>query len=233
MNLYVGTSGFSYPAWRGTFYPEDLPEKQMLNFYGGRFRSVEINNTFHRMPRPSDLEAWAAQVPADFKFALKVPQRITHRQRLRDCDEDLSYLLGMAGVLRGRLGPLLFQLPPDLPKDLPLLRSVLLSIPTRQFRVAFEFRHSSWFDPELFALLAKYHAALCIAETDDGVEVPPVATADWCYLRLRRSDYGVADLKRWAATLRGEGWQDAYVYFKHEDAGQGPRLASRLLELLG
>jgi uncharacterized protein YecE (DUF72 family) len=233
MNLYVGTSGFSYPEWKGAFYPADLSAKQMLNYYGGRFRSVEINNTFHRMPGPAALEAWASEVPADFKFALKAPQRITHQQRLADADESVSYLLEVAGVLRERLGPLLFQLPPDFPKDLARLRGFLRSIPPKYYRVAFEFRHPSWFDEDVYALLRRHQAALCIAEAENGLEVPVVATADWGYLRLRRQDYGVAELKKWLKRVRGQDWSDAFIYFKHEDQARGPQFAQRFQELAG
>ena len=232
MNLYVGTSGYSYPEWKGSFYPAELPEKQMLHFYGERFRSVEINNTFHRMPTPSALESWAGEVPPGFKFALKAPQRITHQLRLQEADEPVSYLLDVAGVLRERLGPLLFQLPPDLKKDLPLLRGFFLLLPAR-FRVAFEFRHPSWFDDEVFALLRRHGAALCIAEADNGLQVPAVATADWGYLRLRRPDYGVAQLKKWLKLVRGKEWKDAFIYFKHEESATGPKMAQRFLELAG
>jgi len=233
MNLYVGTSGFSYPEWKGSFYPADLSEKQMLHYYGAHFRSVEINNTFHRMPKAAALEAWASEVPADFKFALKAPQRITHQQRLSDADEAVSYLLEVAGVLRERLGPLLFQLPPDFPKDLARLRGFLLLIPQKYYRVAFEFRHPSWFDEEVFALLGKHGAALCIAEAENGLKVPVVATADWGYLRLRRQDYGVKELKKWLKQVREQGWTDAFIYFKHEDQARGPQFAQRFQELAG
>jgi uncharacterized protein YecE (DUF72 family) len=233
MNLYVGTSGFSYPAWKGSFYPEDLPEKQMLHYYGGHFSSVEINNTFHGMPGAAALEAWGSEVPAGFKFALKAPQRITHQQRLTDADESVSYFLEIAGVLRERLGPLLFQLPPDFPKDLARLRGLLLLIPSKHYRVAFEFRHPSWFDEEVFALLRKHRAALCIAEAENGLEVPAVATADWGYLRLRRQDYGVKELKSWLKRVREREWSDAFIYFKHEDQARGPQFAQRFQELAG
>src|SRR5438132_13650700 len=152
MNLYVGTSGYSYKEWKGTFYPEDLPDKQMLHFYGERFRTVEINNTFYRMPKPLVLEGWAEEVPADFKFVLKASQRITHMQRLKDADDSVSYLLKVAGALKERLGPLLFQLPPFLKKDLPRLRE-FLALLRRERRAALEFRHESWFDEEIFGLL--------------------------------------------------------------------------------
>jgi uncharacterized protein YecE (DUF72 family) len=233
MNLYVGTSGFSYAAWKGTFYPADLSDKQMLRFYGERFRSVEINYTFHHMPTAPALEAWAGEVPAGFRFALKAPQRITHGQRLLEVDETLAHFLEVAGVLREHLGPLFFQLPPDFPKDLPRLRGLLLLIPAKHYRVAFEFRHPSWFDEEVYALLRRYNAALCIAESEERPEVHAVATADWGYLRLRRQDYGVAQLKRWSKLVRGQDWREAFVYFKHEDEARGPLFAGRFLELAG
>src|SRR5467141_2403763 len=171
MNLYLGTSGYSYKEWKGPFYPEDMPEKQMLRFYGERFRTVEINNTFYRMPKASVLEAWAAEVPADFKFVLKASQRITHMQRLKDARDSVSYLLDVAGVLKKRLGPLLFQLPPNFKKDAQRLRDFIALWPPDR-RAAFEFRHQSWFDDEIFGLLRDHRAALCIAEAENDLEIP-------------------------------------------------------------
>ena len=230
MNLYVGTSGYSYKEWKGNFYPEDLPDKQMLHFYGERFRSVEINNTFYRMPKESVMEAWAKEVPAEFKFVIKASQRITHMQRLKDADDSVAYLLKVAGVLKERLGPLLFQLPPFLKKDAPRLRDFLNLLPADR-PAAFEFRHESWFDEEVFQLLRDHQAALCIAEAEDGVEVPFVSTADWGYLRLRRPDYGDAELKSWGNRIREKNWQNGFVFFKHEDEGKGPEMARRFIEL--
>ena len=230
MNLYVGTSGYAYKEWKGTFYPEDLPEKQMLKYYGERFRSVEINNTFYRMPKPSMLEAWAAEVPADFKFVIKASQRITHMQRLKDTDGSVGYLLEVVATLKDRLGPLLFQLPPHLKKDAPRLADFLKLLP-RERRSAIEFRHESWFDEEIFGLLRDHNAALCIAEAEDGVNVPFVSTADWGYLRLRRPDYGDPELKSWFDRIRQPGWHEAFIFFKHEDEGKGPQMAKRFLEL--
>jgi len=230
MNYYLGTSGYSYKEWKGPFYPEDLPEKQMLHFYGERFRTVEINNTFYRMPKESVLEAWAKEVPADFKFVLKASQRITHMQRLKDSGDSLSYLLKVAGTLKERLGPLLFQLPPFLKKDLPRLREFLTLLPA-DCRAAFEFRHESWFDEEVLEVLREHQIALCIAEAEDGVEVPFVSTTDWGYLRLRRPDYGDAALKAWVRRVRDQEWRDAFVFFKHEDEGKAPEMAKRFLEL--
>ena len=232
MNLYVGTSGYAYKEWKGSFYPGDLPAKRMLHYYGEHFRSVEINNTFYRMPTAALLRAWAGEVPADFRFVLKASQRITHQHRLldADADEDVGYLLDVADTLGTRLGALLFQLPPNLKKDAARLDAFLALLPASR-RVAFEFRHSSWFDDEVFALLRAHQAALCIAEAEGGLEVPVVATADWGYLRLRRPDYGDAELKIWAQRVRQQDWQDAFVFFKHEESGTGPQLAKRFLEL--
>src|SRR2546426_919533 len=214
MNLYVGTSGYSYKEWKGTFYPEDLPEKQMLHYYGERFRSVEINNTFYRMPKPEMLEAWAREVPADFKFVLKAPQRITHMQRLKGVDDSVSYLLSVAGTLQTRLGPLLFQLPPYFKKDAQRLREFLRLLPQERC-VAFEFRHQSWFDDEIFSLLREHQAVLCIAEAESDLQIPFVSTADWGYLRLRRPDYGDAELKERVERVRQQGWRDAFGFFQH------------------
>ncbi len=230
MNLYVGTSGYSYKEWKGTFYPDELPDKQMLRFYGERFRSVEINNTFYRMPKASVLEAWATQVPADFKFVLKASQQITHKQRLKDAGDSVSYLIEVAGVLKERLGPLLFQLPPFLKKEAPRLREFLALLPPDR-PAAFEFRHQSWFDDEIFGLLRDHRAALCIAEAENDLEIPFISTADWGYLRLRRPDYGDAELKAWSQRVRQKDWKDAFIFFKHEEEGKGPQMAKRFLEL--
>ena len=230
MNLYVGTSGYSYKEWKGPFYPADLPDKQMLHFYGEHFRSVEINNTFYRMPKSSVLEAWAAEVPEDFQFVIKASQRITHFQRLKDCRDSVEYLLDVIGVLQNRLGPVLFQLPPNLPKDAGRLRDFLALLPPQR-RLAFEFRHQTWFDEEVFAILREHRAVLCIAEAENDLEIPFVSTADWGYLRLRRPDYGDAELKSWGKRVAEQKWRDAFIFFKHEDEGKGPQMAKRFLEL--
>jgi uncharacterized protein YecE (DUF72 family) len=229
MKLYVGTSGYSYKEWKGTFYPKDLPAQQMLRYYGEHFRTVEINYTFRRLPTASVLQTWAGAVPANFQFALKAPQQITHVKRLKDAGDALSNFLEIAGKLKKRLGPLLFQLPPTLKKDVPRLRAFLALLPLKR-RVAFEFRQQSWFDDEVFGLLRDHHAALCIADEEDDLKVPVVATADWGCLRLRRPDYDAATLKSWAKRVRKQDWRDAFVYFKHEDEGKGPQLAKQFLE---
>lgn len=230
MNLYVGTSGYSHKEWKGTFYPKKLPTKQMLPFYSAQFRTVEINYTFRRLPTESVLENWAGAVPADFQFVLKAPESITHSKRLKDAGDALASFLDVADRLRERLGPLLFQLPPTFKKDAPRLHAFLGLLPFER-RVAFEFRHPSWFDDEVLALLREHRAALCIA--DDILEVPVVATAAWGYVRLRRPDYDDGALKMWVKHVRNQDWRDVFVFFKHEDEAKGPRLAKRFLELAG
>jgi uncharacterized protein YecE (DUF72 family) len=231
MKLHVGTSGYAYKEWKGSFYPADLPAKRMLRYYSERFSTVEINNTFYRMPTVALLETWADEVPADFRFVLKAPQRITHLQRLQGADDAVAHLLDVAAALRQRLGALLFQLPPNLKKDVPRLRAFLALLPP-QARAALEFRHPSWFDDEVFALLREQRAALCIADAEGDLDVPVVATADWGYLRLRRPDYDDAALTAWAKRVQQQqAWQEAFVFFKHEDAGRGPQLAHRFMEL--
>jgi len=232
MNLYVGTSGFSYKEWKGSFYPQDLREKQMLEFYGQRFRSVEINNTFYRMPKPELLQDWGSEVPADFKFVIKASQRITHMQRLKDAGDSVRYLLKVAGVLKQRLGPLLFQLPPNFKKDAARLREFLQLLPAERC-AAFEFRHQTWFDEEIFGVLREHQAALCIAEAENGLEIPFVSTANWGYLRLRRPDYGDKELKAWAERVQQQNWKEAFIFFKHEEEGRGPEMARRFVELAG
>jgi len=230
MNLYVGTSGYSYPKWKGNFYPQDLPAKGMLRYYGENFRSVESNSTFRGMPKPDVFTRWADEVPADFKFALKAPQQITHIKRLKDSKDLVSNVFEAAGVLEERLGPVLFQLPPNFNKDATRLREFLALLPKRR-RAAFEFRHETWFDEEIFELLKKHKAALCIAEADNELKVPFVSTTDWGYLRLRREDYADAELRAWVKKVQEQDWSDASVYFRHEDTAKGPKFAKRFLEL--
>jgi uncharacterized protein YecE (DUF72 family) len=230
MNLYAGTSGYSYKEWRGSFYPKKFPQDQMLGFYAEHFRTVEINSTFNGIPTASVVDAWARDVPAAFRLAIKSPQLITHRKRLKGVGRPVSRLFDVVGALKTRLGPVLFQLPPNFKKDLPRLRNFLARLPARR-RVAFEFRHASWFDDEVFGLLRKRRAALCVADAGDDLTVPFVATANWGYLRLRRPAYGDAALKTWIKQMRAQDWRDAFVFFKHDDKGKGPRMAKRLLEL--
>jgi uncharacterized protein YecE (DUF72 family) len=228
MRVRVGTSGFSYKEWKGSFYPEDLPAARMLAYYAERLPSVEINNTFYRMPKPALLEGWAQEVPPEFRFVLKASQRITHFKRLREAGDEVAYFFGVAATLGERLGPALFQLPPNLKKDLPRLEAFLATLP-QGARAAFEFRHASWFEDDVFEALRGRGAALCVAE-DEELATPLVATTDWGYLRLRRQDYVEADVAAWAEKTRAQAWGEAYVFFKHEDAGSGPRLAAQFLE---
>jgi uncharacterized protein YecE (DUF72 family) len=229
MRLLAGTSGFGYKEWKGSFYPADLPAARMLGYYASRLPAVEINNTFYQMPRRELLEKWAAEVPETFTFALKAPQRITHRKRLRAAGEDVAYFFAAAAVLGPRLGATLFQLPPHLRKDLPLLQEFLAALPAEQ-RAAFEFRHASWFDDEVYDALRSRGVALCLSDVDEeGRPAPLVPTAGWGYLRLRRPDYGDAELSTWAERLRAQPWSDAFVFFKHEEKGKAAAMATALL----
>jgi uncharacterized protein YecE (DUF72 family) len=228
MELCVGTSGFSYEQWKGPFYPEDLPASQMLRYYAERLSSVEINNTFYRMPRSSVLEGWLAQVPESFRFAIKASRRITHVKRLKEAGEETDYLLGRLAALGDRLGVVLFQLPPNLKCDLPRLESFLARLAGR-VPAAFEFRHPTWQEDEVAALLREHGAALCCAD-DDEQPASLVVTAPFAYLRLRRSCYEPDELASWARRLCDTRCQRAFVFFKHEEAGAGPRLAAAFRE---
>lgn len=233
MRLRVGTSGFSYKEWKGPFYPEQLKNDAMLPFYAERLPAVEINNTFYRMPAKSVLAKWRQQVPDGFRFVLKASRRITHQLRLADAQEPLAYVLEGAAVLGEQLGALLFQLPPYLRKDADRLRA-FLGLLADGPRVAFEFRHASWFDDEIFGILSDGNAALCLADGDNEERNPPWRpTADWGYLRLRRDSYSDHDLESWIEKIGDTGWSDSFVFFKHEDAGAGPRLAARMAALAG
>jgi uncharacterized protein YecE (DUF72 family) len=227
VQLHVGTSGYSYKEWKGSFYPEDLAAKDMLPYYGERLGAVEINNTFYRLPKVSVLESWAAQVPESFRFSIKASRRITHFTRLKEeAREPTQYLLSTVETLGDRLGVLLFQLPPNLKKDPERLRGFLDMLPAGT-AAAFEFRHESWHDDEVFDLLRGRDMALVCADTDDGDDDQAIVeTAPWGYLRLRRPDYSAVDLQRWAERLRATTWSRAFVFFKHEDEGAGPRMAA-------
>lgn len=230
MEIRAGTSGFSYKEWKGAFYPEDISSADMLSYYAGRLPAVEINNTFYRMPNPETLDGWAGQTGEDFRFVLKAPRRLTHFKRLKDVDDALEYFLRTAGRLGQRLGSVLFQLPPNFKKDADRLASFLDGIGDPA-RAAFEFRHPSWFEPDVIELLSERRAALCVADTEDAPG-RIVRTGPLGYLRLRRTDYSAEDLSRWAAQVRAAGWERALVFFKHEDAATGPRLAGEFMELV-
>ncbi|MHB8420836.1 MAG: DUF72 domain-containing protein [Myxococcales bacterium] len=229
MKLFSGTSGYDYDAWRGAFYPEGLAKAKRLAFYAERFGAVEINYSFYRKPAPSTLEGWAGRVPPGFRFVLKGWQRITHQQRLVACGELVASFWEAASVLGERLGPILFQLPPNLCKDAPRLRDFLAILPAG-LRAAFEFRHESWFDEESYDLLRGAGAALCVAESEQ-LATPLVRTAPFGYFRLRREDYAPADIDAWADRVTRAGFEgEVFVFFKHEDAAKGPQFAARFLE---
>ena len=230
MNLYVGTSGYSYKEWKGSFYPEKIPAKEMLSYYAERLSTVEINATFYRMPQPSMLESWKQQVPANFRFSLKAPQRITHFKRLNEAEEVTKYFLETASVLADQLGPVLFQLPPNMKKDLPRLETFMGQLPATT-RAAFEFRHPTWFDDDVLDLLRSQNRPLVVSDTDDMPTTHIDKTADWGYLRLRRVNYSETNLAEWLERVRAQGWKETFVFFKHEDEGTGPKLAGQFLKL--
>ena len=229
MQVLAGTSGYSYKEWKGPFYPEKLPAGEMLRFYAQHFHTVEINNTFYRMPAETMFAQWSEQVPDDFAFSLKAPRRISHEKRLCEAEADVSEFLRRARVLGGKLGPVLFQLPPFMRKDLPRLEDFLDAL-AKACLAAFEFRHPSWLDDSVYQLLSARGATLCIADTEKG-DTPLVSTSDNGYLRLRREHYDDAELAVWTEHIARQPWKRAYVYFKHEDAGLGAKFAQRFTEL--
>jgi uncharacterized protein YecE (DUF72 family) len=226
----IGTSGFSYKEWVGSFYPPRTPGNKMLAFYAARMPTVEINYTFRAMPRAAMLEGWVRETPVDFRFALKASQRITHLARLRNTQNDLDYFISVAGTLGERLGPTLFQLPPGFKKDVPLLRDFLAQL-DRRMPSAFEFRDPSWFDDAVYDALSDAAGALCIAESDK-LATPVVLTAPYAYLRLRKETYDEAGLAQWADRIADMDAQERYVYayLKHEIAAPG--LAATLRKLV-
>jgi len=230
MNLHVGTSGYSYKEWKGNFYPEDLPAKEMLSYYSRRLPAVEINNTFYRLPQASMIENWKAQVPEDFRFSIKATQRITHIKRLNNCADETEYLLETAALLEERLGVVLFQLPPNAKKDVDRLKA-FLGLLSEKTRAAFEFRHESWLDDEIRDLLQTKDCALVVSDTDENPLSEIVSTASWGYLRLRRTNYEENDLVEWMKRVQNQKWSDAFIFFKHEDEGIGPKLAGQFLGL--
>jgi uncharacterized protein YecE (DUF72 family) len=231
MSVLAGTSGWSFKEWKGSFYPKGLPDDGMLAYYAGKFPTVEINNTFYRMPRESVLLDWATKVPPSFRFAIKASQRITHYGRLKDVAGEVEYFTRITSVLGERRGPTLFQLPPNLKKDLPRLVDFLEVVP-RGWRSAFEFRHSSWFDDDVYQALRDKDAAMCIADHDD-FETPAVRTAaTWGYARLHRLNYDEPALAAWRERLAGLGAGELYVFFKHDEtAGSGPAAAEAFVRV--
>ena len=233
MAIWVGTSGYNYPEWRGSFYPEKLATAKMLPFYAERLDTVEINYTFYRSPNPSILAGWSRQTPARFKLTLKAPKRITHDARLRDCAQALGYFLDTAATLGGKLGMLLFQLPLFFRKDLAVLDAFLEILPAGA-RAAFEFRHASWLSDEVFERLKARNLTLCIADSEK-MTTPVEITSEYAYFRLRDEGYTPGDIAQWARTIQEKTsrCREVFVYFKHEAAGKGPEFARLLLDALG
>ena len=231
--IWIGTSGYNYPEWKGSFYPDDLPAAKMLPYYASRFPTVEINYTFYRMPNEKIVSGWAAQTPSPYKLTLKAPRRITHDNRLKNCGSLVSGFCQVAGTLGDRLGALLFQLPPNLKKDVPLFDAFLDELPPKVC-AAFEFRHTSWLDDEIFGRLAARNLALCVADSEK-LSTPVRVTADYAYFRLRDEGYTPDDIARWADTIKCDASQcrDVFVYFKHEEEGKGPLFAKLLMQHLG
>ena len=230
MKLRAGTSGYAFKEWRGSFYPPELHSEEMLAFYASSFPTVEINNTFYRLPKEHVLLEWAAQVPESFTFAIKASQRITHHARLKpDGASAVEFLLKNLLVLGPRLGPILFQLPPNLKKDLPRLQAFLDTLPPDR-RYAIEFRHESWFDDDTFGALRARDVALVVIDQPEFAS-PVVATATWGYLRLHRFDYDAAALTEWARRIAAQSWNEAFVYFKHDEGvGSGPPAVQAFLQ---
>lgn len=232
MDIWVGTSGYNYPEWKGSFYPADLAAAKMLRYYAERFRTVEINYTFYRMPTAKVIAGWLQETSETFRFTLKAPKRITHDRRLRDAGETVRAFCDLAGTLGSRLAAILFQLPPSLKCDLGVFDAFLETLPPK-LTAAFEFRHDSWHDEAVYDRLRARNLALCIADTGERT-TPLVETADYGYFRLRDEGYGPADIERWASALaeREPRWREAFVYFKHEDEGKGPEFAQQLIDRL-
>jgi uncharacterized protein YecE (DUF72 family) len=229
--IWIGTSGYSYPEWRGSFYPEKIAQKQMFSYYSARLSTVEINHTFRAMPEARVISDWAAAAPASFRYTLKAPQQITHHKRLVGAEPLLLELVQGARLLGAKLGTLLFQLPHNMKKDTGKLGDFLALLPG-DVRAAFEFRHASWHDDAVFAMLREKNAALCIADSE-GLSTPVVATADFGYFRLRDEGYKRADITRWSQAIVANApvWKETFVYFKHEGEGKGPKFAAMLKKL--
>ena len=230
MELYIGTSGYGYKPWKGKFYPKDLPDNKMLNYYSQHFPAVEINNTFYAMPVKSTLQAWIKEVPKSFKFIIKSPAEITHRKRLKNCEQELKYFLETSAELKKNLSGFLFQLPPNLKKDSDVFSNFLKLLP-KKLNAAFEFRHESWFDEEVYDLLRKKDFPLCIADTDEKPVTEIISTSSTGYLRLRKENYEEKDILEWINKIKAQNWKQVFIFFKHEDKANGPRFAKQLMEL--
>jgi uncharacterized protein YecE (DUF72 family) len=232
MKLYTGTSGFSYKEWIGSFYPEKIKPADMLPYYAGQLKVVEINNTFYRMPKKEVLEHWKKETPGGFLFSIKASQKITHRKRLLEAESETDYLIENLGTLGDKLGALLFQFPPFFKKDSERLSNFLKILP-EDLPAVFEFRDDSWHDDEITALLKERKFIYCFSDMDEKDPPKIISTTDWGYLRLRREDYSSKDLINWAKVIKDQGWKKAFVFFKHEDGGTGPKLAKDFEGIFG
>ena len=230
MTLYVGTSGYSYKEWKGSFYPEKISASEMLSYYAAHLPAVELNNTFYRLPQRSTVENWREQVPDNFRFSVKAPQVITMFKRLKDAAPQTKNLLAMASVLEDRLGAVLFRLPEDMKKDLNRLESFLKILPA-DTPAAFDFRHPTWFDDEVRDLLRSHNRVLVMSDTNETPLKHIDKTADWGYVRLRRVRYTKAELTAWSKRIKAQNWKQTFVFFKHEDEGTGPKLAAQFINL--
>jgi uncharacterized protein YecE (DUF72 family) len=231
--IWVGTSGYNYPEWKGSFYPPNLAAAKMLPYYAERFPTVEINYTFYRAPNEKILEGWSKATPDRFRLTLKAPRRITHDARLRDCGDRVRQFMDTAATLGPKLGALLFQLPPNLKKDLPLLDAFFDTFPPKVC-AAFEFRHASWLDVEVFERLGARNLALCVADSEK-LSTPVEITADYGYFRLRDEGYTPDDVARWTDTIleKTSACREVFVYFKHEESGKGPEFGRLMMDRLG
>ena len=231
MNFYVGTSGYSYKEWKGSFYPETIPAKDMLSYYASRLPAVELNNTFYRQPQKSLVESWIAQVPDNFRFSAKASQGITHFRRLKDSASATKLMLEKFAPFEDRLGVVFFRLPPDMKKDIKRLETFLKDLPADP-PAAFQLEDPTWVDDDVRALLRSQNRALVVLDTDDMPADHINKTADWGYVRLRRSSYSESELKKWITRMRAQKWKHTFVFFKHEDQGTGPKLAAQFLKLV-
>ncbi len=231
MKFFVGTSGYSYKEWKGPFYPAKFSDNKMLGYYADHFATVEINYSFRQIPTPKTIDSWAQQTPDSFRFVCKAPQAITHHKRLQAAEEMTQEFFAALAGLGKRQGPALFQLPPNFKKDLPRLNDFLGLVDGKL--TAFEFRHESWFDEEVFACLREHSCALCVSDGEGFPDTELVSTSTWGYVRLRREEYSDSSLQSWLKKFQSLDCEEMYVFFKHEDAGAGPKLAARLLKLLG
>lgn len=230
MNLYAGTSGYSYKEWKGSFYPANLAAKDMLRYYASKLPAVELNNTFYRLPQPGMIESWKAQVPGNFRFSVKASQGITHFRRLKDAADATKRMLDIVSGLEDRLAAVIYRFPEDMEKDLKRLDAFLKHLPQNP-PAAFDFRHPTWFDEDVRQLLRSENRALVISDTNELPVSQIDKTADWGYVRLRRVNYSTADLRDWISRMKDQDWKTAFVFFKHEDEGTGPRLAEEFINL--